>query len=50
LAPPDLFLVGSIGEVPLFAVIVNIILDDPLLNNIRMAVEVIQIDFVQVEV
>jgi len=46
----DLFLVSEIGEVSLLMVIVDIVLDDPLTDQIWCPVDVIQVDFVQGEV
>ncbi len=47
---PDFFLIQVIPTIPLFAVIVDVVLDDPLLRNVGMPIEVIQFDFVQGEV
>ena len=47
---PDFLLVSEICEVPLFAVVVDIVLGNPLTNNVRVTVEVIQVDFMQGEV
>jgi len=47
---PDFFLIQEIGEVPLFMVIIDIVLDNPLSNDIRVTVEVVQFDFMQEEV
>ncbi len=47
---PDLFLISEIGEIPLFTMMIDIILDDPLTDQIRCPVDVIQFDFMQEEV
>ena len=36
--------------IPLFAVIIDVVLDDPLLSNVRVPIEVVQFDFMQGEV
>ncbi len=43
----DFFLIKEVREIPLFTVIVNVVLGDPLTNNVRVTVEVVQFDFVQ---
>jgi len=43
----DLLLIKEIHKVPLFTVIVDIVLCNPLSNNVRVTIEVIQVDFVQ---
>ncbi len=44
---PDFFLIEEIRKIPLFMVIIDIVLGDPLANNIRVTIEVIQVDFMQ---
>jgi len=48
----DLFLIKEVCEVSLLAMIVNVVLDDPLTNQVWCPVDVIlqQFDFVQGEV
>ena len=46
----DLFLVSEIGKVSLLVMIVNVVLDDPLTDQIWCPVDVIQVDFMQGEV
>jgi len=43
----DFFLKLEINEVPLFSMIIDVVLDNPLTDQIRCPVDVIQIDFVQ---
>ena len=46
----DFFLIEEISEVPLFSMIIDVILANPLMDNMRVPIEVIQFDFVQGEV
>ena len=46
----DLFLMSKITEVPLFSMIIDVVLDNPLTDQIQCPVDVIQVDFVQGEV
>ncbi len=43
----DLFLMSEIDEIPLFTMVIDIILDNPLTDQIWCPVEVIQVDFMQ---
>src|SRR6266404_6757638 len=49
LSPPDFFLKGSICQISLLMVLVNLILANPLTNDMRMPIEIIQCDFMQGE-
>ncbi len=46
----DFLLIKVIPVIPLFAVVIDVVLDDPLLRNVRVPIEVVQFDFVQGEV
>ena len=46
----DLFLYKEISKVPLFTMVIDIVMGDPLSDDTTIPVEVIRFDFVQVEV
>src|SRR5882762_11248374 len=46
----DFFLISEVCEVSLLAVVIDVVLDDPLTNQVWRPVDVIQFDFMQGEV